>query len=88
MALFTPERNRTPDLYSPPPELLEGIREMVESANMGEMSHERANDLIAFLLSAWLNAAISQIAGEALERDIMQSLSSGLREWSENNGKR
>ena len=88
MALFAGDKIAAPDLYTPPPELLEGVRELIESANMGEMSQERANDLISFLLSAWLSAAVSQTVAEALERDIEQSLSRALQTWSENHGKR
>ena len=88
MALFADDKMAAPDLYTPPPELLEGVRELIESANMGEMSQERANDLISFLLSAWLSAAVSQTVAEALERDIAQSLSRALQTWSENHGKR
>ena len=86
MALFADDKRAAIDLYTPPPELLEGVRELVESANMGEMSQERANDLISFLLSAWLSAAVSQTVAGALERDIAQSLSRALQTWSENHG--
>ena len=75
MAFFTAERNRTPDLHSPPPELREGVRAVKESVDMGAITEEEGNALIAHMYSAWIEAALSHMVMNYLDRSIARSLS-------------
>lgn len=74
MALFADGRNAAPDLRSPPPELLEGIRAVKESMDAGEITQEEGNDLIAYLYSAWIGAAAPRMIADYLDRSVALSL--------------
>ena len=74
MALFADGRNAAPDLHNPPPELLEGIRAVKESVDMGEITQEEGNGLIAHLYSAWIGAAAPRMVSDYLDRSVALSL--------------
>ena len=74
MALFTPDKTAAPDLHSPPPELREGVRAVKESVDMGAITEEEGNALIAHLYSAWAGAALTNTVTEQLEEAVALSL--------------
>lgn len=75
MALFTDERVKTPNLRNPPPELRQGVRAVKESMDMGEITEEEGNALIAYMYSAWIEAALSNMVMNYLDRSVARSLS-------------
>ena len=74
MALFTDGRNAAPDLYSPPPELRQGVRAVKESVDMGEITQEEGNALIAYMYSAWIGTAAPHMIADYLDRSAALSL--------------
>ena len=73
MALFSDDKMATPDIYNPPPELAEGVRAITNSVESGEITQEEGNALIAYLYSAWMGAAVSNMVTDHLDRAISLS---------------
>ena len=88
MALFADDKRVAPDIYNPPPELAEGVREVTDSVESGDITQEEGNELIAHLYSAWTGAALSNMVVNELERGIAPSFpdasqNKGVRSESE-----
>ena len=73
MALFADDKMATLDIYNPPPELAEGVRAITNSVESGEITQEEGNELIAYLQSAWMGAAVSNMVTDHLDRAIALS---------------
>ena len=73
MALFANDKMAAPDIYNPPPELAEGVRAITNSVESGAITQEEGNELIAYLHSAWMGAAVSNMVTDNLDRAIALS---------------
>ena len=80
-------RQSAPPYFHIPKEVLEGVLAVSKSVNMGAISEEEGNDLIAVLLSMWLGTSVAQTVGGYLERDITQALMD-IQAWGESHGDR
>ena len=73
MTLFADDKTATLDIYNPPPELAEGMRAITNLVESGEITQEEGNELIAYLQSAWMGAAVSNMVTDHLDRAIALS---------------
>ena len=86
MALFAGDKRATPDIYNPPPELAEGVRAITNSVESGEITQEEGNELIAYLHSAWMGAAVSNMVTDNLDRAIALSFPEAAQAGAANLG--
>ena len=86
MTLFAVDKTATPDIYNPPPELAEGVRAITNSVETGEITQEEGNELIAYLYSAWMGAAVSNMVTDHLDRAIALSFPQAARPGAANRG--
>ena len=83
MALFTDCKTAAPDKYNPPPELAEGARAVKESVDMGAITEEEGNALIAHLYSEWMGAAVTNMVIDHLGRGVEPALANVVPTESE-----
>ena len=86
MALFAGDKMAAPDIYNPPPELAEGMRAITNSVETGEITQEEGNELIAYLHSAWMGAAVSNMVVDHLDRAIALSFPEAAQSGAANRG--
>ena len=86
MALFADDKMAAPDIYNPPPELAEGVRAITNSVESGEITQEEGNELIAYLYSAWMGAAVSNMVTDHLDRAIALSFPEAAQSGAANLG--
>ena len=86
MAFSTADKIAAPDIYNPPPELAEGVRAITNSVESGEITQEEGNELIAYLHSAWMGAAVSHMVVDHLDRAIALSFPESAQLGAANRG--
>ena len=86
MALFADDKIAAPDIYNPPPELAEGMRAITNSVESGAITQEEGNELIAYLQSAWMGAAVLNMVTDHLDRAIALSFPEAAQSGAANPG--